>query len=223
MSCNPEREPSAARGRSPRGILLETRPPHGAPSDPPRSPGTAPGAKAAKISSTRIPTLMGGTLEPYVISFGTPAPSAKLVSASRGTLINSRGGRPPALEAARPPPRKRLWHQKHTSNYRCRGQEWKERGNETIATHEDVHCLTGHAGKGQQFDWVFVLGLEDGTIPDFRAKSPESECEEARALSVMISRARIGVFGTYTKGKDYRWGKYRENAPLEFTWSLSSI
>lgn len=73
------------------------------------------------------------------------------------------------------------------------------RGNETIATHEGVHCLTGHAGKGQQFDWVFVLGLEDGTIPDFRAKDPESKCEEARVLSVMISRARIGVFGTYTK------------------------
>lgn len=91
-----------------------------------------------------------------------------------------------------------------------------KRGNETIATHEGVHCLTGHAGKGQQFDWVFVLGLEDGTIPDFRAKSPESKCEEARVLSVMISRARIGVFGTYTKGKVDRWGKYRENTPSEF-------
>ena len=91
-----------------------------------------------------------------------------------------------------------------------------KRGNETIATHEGVHCLTGHAGKGQQFDWVFVLGLEDGTIPDFRAKDPESKCEEARVLSVMISRARIGVFGTYTKGKVDRWGKYRENTPSEF-------
>ena len=72
-------------------------------------------------------------------------------------------------------------------------------GNETVATHEGVHCLTGHAGKGQQFDWVFVLGLEDGSIPDFRAKNLESKREEARVLSVMISRARIGVFGTYTK------------------------
>lgn len=73
------------------------------------------------------------------------------------------------------------------------------RGNETIATREGVHCLTGHAGKGQQFDWVFVLGLEDGSIPDFRAESSKSKREEARVLSVMISRARIGIFGTYTK------------------------
>lgn len=89
-------------------------------------------------------------------------------------------------------------------------------GNKTIATHEGVHCLTGHAGKGQQFDWVFVLGLEDGTIPDFRAHSSESKREEARVLSVMISRARIGIFGTYIKGKVDRWGRYHENMPSEF-------
>lgn len=73
------------------------------------------------------------------------------------------------------------------------------RGNETIATIGGVHCLTGHAGKGQQFDWVFVLGLEEGSIPDYRAKNQESKNEEARVLSVMISRARIGVFCTYIK------------------------
>lgn len=98
-----------------------------------------------------------------------------------------------------------------------------KRGNETIATHEGVHCLTGHVGKGQQFDWVFVLGLEGGTIPDFRAKSPDLKCEEARVLSVMISRARIGVFGTYTKGKVDRWGKYHENTPSEFIEYLKKV
>lgn len=93
------------------------------------------------------------------------------------------------------------------------------RGNETIATHEGVHCLTGHAGKGQQFDWVFVLGLEEGTIPDFRAKSPESKCEEARVLSVMISRARIGVFGTYTKIDTRNFRKQ----PSEFIEYLNKV
>ncbi|OFR22728.1 ATP-dependent DNA helicase PcrA [Atopobium sp. HMSC064B08] len=93
------------------------------------------------------------------------------------------------------------------------------RGNETIATHEGIHCLTGHTGKGQQFDWVFVLGLEDGTIPYFGAKSPESKCEEARVLSVMISRARIGVFGTYTK-TDMRGFKKQ---PSEFIEYLNKV
>lgn len=97
------------------------------------------------------------------------------------------------------------------------------RGNETIATHDGIHCLTGHAGKGQQFDWVFVLGMEDGTIPDFRAKSPEFKCEETRVLSVMISRARIGVFGTYTKEKVDRWGNYHKNTPSEFIENLKKV
>jgi len=53
-----------------------------------------------------------------------------------------------------------------------------------------VHLLTGHVGKGQQFDWVFVAGLEEGVLPDFRSDDLN---EEARILSVMISRARHGV------------------------------
>lgn len=97
------------------------------------------------------------------------------------------------------------------------------RGNETIATHEGIHCLTGHAGKGQQFDWVFVLGLEDGTIPDFRANDPEAKCEEARVLSVMISRARIGFFGTYTKGRVDKWKRYHKNEPSEFIAYLNRV
>ncbi|QSB23679.1 UvrD-helicase domain-containing protein [Curtobacterium sp. 24E2] len=59
-----------------------------------------------------------------------------------------------------------------------------------------VHLLTGHVGKGQQFDWVFVAGLEEGVLPDFRS---EDSAEEARVLSVMISRARHGVILSYAR------------------------
>lgn len=57
-----------------------------------------------------------------------------------------------------------------------------------------VHLLTGHVGKGQQFDWVLIVGAEDGCIPDFRAKSQAALQEEARVLSVMLSRARHGAW-----------------------------
>lgn len=63
----------------------------------------------------------------------------------------------------------------------------------TLITVPGVHLLTGHVGKGQQFDWVVVIGAEDGAIPDFRAKTTEAVAEEARVLAVMISRARHGV------------------------------
>ncbi len=63
----------------------------------------------------------------------------------------------------------------------------------TLLTVSGVHLLTGHVGKGQQFDWVVVAGLEEDILPDFRATTDEAIAEEARVLSVMISRARHGV------------------------------
>lgn len=65
--------------------------------------------------------------------------------------------------------------------------------NDTLISKPGVHLLTGHAGKGQQFDWVFVVGLEEDILPDFRATSAAAVAEEARVFSVMASRARHGV------------------------------
>jgi DNA helicase-2/ATP-dependent DNA helicase PcrA len=67
----------------------------------------------------------------------------------------------------------------------------------TLLSKSGVHLLTGHAGKGQQFDWVVVIGLEDGHIPFFAADTEEALLEEARVLSVMMSRARHGLVLTH--------------------------
>lgn len=56
-----------------------------------------------------------------------------------------------------------------------------------------VHLLNAHKGKGQQFDWVFIPGFEQGNIPSFLAKGEAQLAEEHRVLLVMISRARHGV------------------------------
>lgn len=56
-----------------------------------------------------------------------------------------------------------------------------------------LHVLTAHKGKGQEFDWVFVIGLEEGVIPDFRSDGDDERAEEMRVLHVMVSRARYGV------------------------------
>lgn len=72
--------------------------------------------------------------------------------------------------------------------------------NESLITRSGVHLLTGHAGKGQQFDWMIVVGLEEGCLPDYRAikdgANPAMLGEEARTLAVMLSRARHGVLVT---------------------------
>ena len=64
----------------------------------------------------------------------------------------------------------------------------------TLLNIPGAHLLTGHIGKGQQFDWVLILGAEDGCIPDFRNLDDDASLqEEARILAVMMSRARHGV------------------------------
>lgn len=69
--------------------------------------------------------------------------------------------------------------------------------NDTLISKPGVHFLSGHAGKGQQFDWVFVVGLEEGILPDYRSTSVAAVSEEARVLSVMVSRARHGAIIFY--------------------------
>lgn len=62
-----------------------------------------------------------------------------------------------------------------------------------------VHLLNAHTGKGQQFDWVFIPGIEEGNVPDFRAKQAADLDEEMRVLLVMLSRARHGVILSYAQ------------------------
>lgn len=87
---------------------------------------------------------------------------------------------------------------------------------ETLISAAGVHLLSGHVGKGQQFDWVVVVGAEDGVVPDFRSKSDELVREEARVLSVMVSRARHGVAVTYAARITDRYGKTRTKQPSRF-------
>lgn len=62
-----------------------------------------------------------------------------------------------------------------------------------------THVLSGHRGKGQEFDWVVVAGLEDGHVPDFRTADNAQLAEELRVLHVMVSRARYGLAFTYAR------------------------
>lgn len=81
---------------------------------------------------------------------------------------------------------------------------------------QGVHLLSGHVGKGQQFDWVLVIGAEDGSIPDFRAEGQEALAEEARVLSVMVSRARHGVVVSCAQAVPAKTGRVFEKVPSRF-------
>lgn len=59
-----------------------------------------------------------------------------------------------------------------------------------------LHVLNGHVGKGQQFDWVVILGAEAGHIPSFLARTDDELAEERRLFGVMASRAKYGLVVT---------------------------
>ena len=72
-----------------------------------------------------------------------------------------------------------------------------------------VHLLNAHTGKGQQFDWVFVVGLEERHIPDRRNMVGDLLTEEERVLLVMLSRARHGLVVTSIRTQDGPYGRYQ--------------
>jgi DNA helicase-2/ATP-dependent DNA helicase PcrA len=84
-----------------------------------------------------------------------------------------------------------------------------------------LHLLTGHKGKGQEFDWVIVLGLEIGHIPDFRNEDDEKVAEELRVLHVMTSRARYGLAFTHSEATPTRFG-WRASEPSRWLEMLDA-
>jgi DNA helicase-2/ATP-dependent DNA helicase PcrA len=75
-----------------------------------------------------------------------------------------------------------------------------------------VHLLNAHTGKGQQFDWVFVVGLEEGHLPLKRNNQGEALAEEQRVMLVMLSRARHGLIVTGARMADGQYGSYPATA-----------
>lgn len=70
-----------------------------------------------------------------------------------------------------------------------------------------VHVLNAHVGKGQQFDWVVVMGLEEGHVPSSYSTTPAAIREDQRILLVMLSRARKGLFLTCAHSNRNRYGR----------------
>ncbi len=84
-----------------------------------------------------------------------------------------------------------------------------------------VHLLNAHTGKGQQFDWVFIPGLEEGHLPDRRSSAGAALAEEERVLLVMLSRAKHGVVVTYVQTLTGMYGPY-PSKPSRWLGGLSA-
>jgi DNA helicase-2/ATP-dependent DNA helicase PcrA len=83
------------------------------------------------------------------------------------------------------------------------------------AKQEGVALLTVHSAKGMEFDVVFMVGMNQGTFPDYRARGAALE-EERRNAFVAVTRSRRLLFLTYPKVRLMPWGDMKYQAPSEF-------
>lgn len=67
---------------------------------------------------------------------------------------------------------------------------------------EGVTLATFHAAKGLEWDSVFLVGLQDGTLPITYADTPEAIEEERRLLYVGMTRARADLALSWAQARN---------------------
>ena len=81
---------------------------------------------------------------------------------------------------------------------------------------EAITLMTIHTAKGLEFDYVFVVGLEENVFPHSRSLFEQAELEEERRLAyVAITRARKQIFLTYAKER-LLYGNVHNNPASRF-------
>jgi DNA helicase II / ATP-dependent DNA helicase PcrA len=83
-----------------------------------------------------------------------------------------------------------------------------------------IALLTVHSSKGMEFDVVILIGMTEGTFPDYRAKGPALE-EEARSAFVAMTRSKRFLYLTYPKFKMMPWGDLKQQQPSRYVRLLT--
>lgn len=82
---------------------------------------------------------------------------------------------------------------------------------------DNVSLMTVHTAKGLEFDYVFVIGLNDGVFPNQRAiqeRDKEGLEEERRLAYVAFTRAKKRLY--VTSNRDYSYASQSTNVPSRF-------
>lgn len=88
----------------------------------------------------------------------------------------------------------------------------KQRGDDLVP---GVRLLTIHKAQGREFRAVAIVGMNDGQIPDFRAKSEEDRLAELRTFYVAVTRARRVLLLTRAASRLTSYGT-RRTSPSPF-------
>lgn len=93
-----------------------------------------------------------------------------------------------------------------------------------LAQHSGITLSTVHTMKGQEFDIVFIIGMDDETFPDYRAvRSGGIELiQEKNNLYVAFTRARRFLYITWPQKRKMPWGDYKIRRISQFLKSINN-
>ena len=85
-----------------------------------------------------------------------------------------------------------------------------------------VSLMTVHSSKGLEFDYVYIVGMEENLFPSSSGFASEEEIEEERRLFyVALTRARKEVKLSFARSR-MRWGSHVNNPPSRFIKEIDS-
>jgi len=87
-----------------------------------------------------------------------------------------------------------------------------------ITADSGVALLTAHMSKGLEFEVVFIIGLSEGTFPDYRAinSGGEAMAQEKNNMYVAVTRAKRLCYLSYPLIKRMPWGDDKKQYPSRF-------
>lgn len=87
-----------------------------------------------------------------------------------------------------------------------------------LSQHAGITLSTVHTMKGQEFDIVFLIGMDDETFPDYRAVNSGSIelTQEKNNLYVAFTRAKRFLYVTWPQQRLMPWGSYKKRRISRF-------
>lgn len=83
--------------------------------------------------------------------------------------------------------------------------------NNTKENKDEITLATVHTTKGLEFEVVFIMGMNEGVFPDYRAKSESALKEEKNNLYVAVTRAKRILHITFPISKVMPWGLRKQH------------
>jgi DNA helicase-2/ATP-dependent DNA helicase PcrA len=91
-----------------------------------------------------------------------------------------------------------------------------------LVLHNGITLSTVHTMKGQEFDIVFLMGMDDETFPDYRAirNNGIELIQEKNNLYVAFTRAKRFLYVTWPQKRLMPWGEYKNRKISRFIKDL---